>query len=580
MRSLGKFLYTHNPFYLISAACVSYGVRVAFYEPGAEWINAWRLAESLAGYTFLLALTACLIVRLGKVWDDARTIALLVVLMTASISVGFDALSMNDNQVASQVMVCGWVFSVAIVEFLIRGLGLRFPAAFRLPLYAVFGLFFFYPLYLGQSVWLVDKMTMTWRVFAFPILAAALTFSLIPAARMGTAWVVNQNSPWRWPYYPWSVFFFLAVGVCGRSYLMTVSFQTEMGLDSSFGAYYLIPFAFAVLWVAAEASLQQGNLRLLGGLAWVPVALLGVVSWHPTNQPYGTFLKEFTEVIASPLSITLAVSLAFSATLWLRGSKSARIPFFVFVLLTGVVNTRTQSLLAIEVQPHAWIPCLLVGCFHLVQLRRHQASLRFLQAWCALVGAACLYDPDYDVLLYWGVLQGHVVALGLLIAGYAYRDYLALRLRTVLPMILLLTALIAAGIEEPPGVPAGTALTYVAGLAALAAVLWWVARAQFWKCASLGCTALWIVAMLVESIREMHQYLPSRAVQALAAGTGCFLVGGLISAAKGGGGFRTGGFLRKQVAALTKEWCLAYAANPAAVPEEEYTPKLPKPARD
>ena len=45
---------------------------------------------ALLGYTLLLATTACVLMRLGEVWDDVRTIMLLVVAMFLAISVTFD----------------------------------------------------------------------------------------------------------------------------------------------------------------------------------------------------------------------------------------------------------------------------------------------------------------------------------------------------------------------------------------------------------------------------------------------------------------------------------------------------------
>ena len=44
----------------------------------------------MAGYTLLLAVTACLLVRFVGVWDDVRTVLLLVVLMFLATSVTFD----------------------------------------------------------------------------------------------------------------------------------------------------------------------------------------------------------------------------------------------------------------------------------------------------------------------------------------------------------------------------------------------------------------------------------------------------------------------------------------------------------
>jgi hypothetical protein len=70
-RSLVRLLYTSNPFYILSADLVFVGLRMTF-GAGGPAAQSWALAISLAGYTLLLATTACLLIRLGKLWDDLR----------------------------------------------------------------------------------------------------------------------------------------------------------------------------------------------------------------------------------------------------------------------------------------------------------------------------------------------------------------------------------------------------------------------------------------------------------------------------------------------------------------------------
>ena len=84
-----KWLYVHNPFYLISVCTLLYGVHVSFTE-SAGIADGSLLLKILGAYTLLLVVTGVLIVRFGKVWDDARTILLIAVLLFVSISSSFD----------------------------------------------------------------------------------------------------------------------------------------------------------------------------------------------------------------------------------------------------------------------------------------------------------------------------------------------------------------------------------------------------------------------------------------------------------------------------------------------------------
>src|SRR4051812_27500979 len=79
-RSLVRWVTCNNPFYAISAMLICVGLWVSFGGQ-AQAAQTWALMAGLTGYTLLLAVTACLLVRFLGVWDDVRTVLLLTVLM-------------------------------------------------------------------------------------------------------------------------------------------------------------------------------------------------------------------------------------------------------------------------------------------------------------------------------------------------------------------------------------------------------------------------------------------------------------------------------------------------------------------
>src|ERR1041384_399229 len=87
-RGAVRWVCTNNPFYVLSAGLFLVGLRLSFGARALE--DVWALMGGLAGYTLLLALTACLLVRFGNVWDDVRTVLLLVVLMFLATSATID----------------------------------------------------------------------------------------------------------------------------------------------------------------------------------------------------------------------------------------------------------------------------------------------------------------------------------------------------------------------------------------------------------------------------------------------------------------------------------------------------------
>src|SRR4051812_44383755 len=140
-----RWLCTSNPFYVISAGLFLVGLWLSF---GAQThdVDTYALMSGLAGYTLLLAVTACLLVRFVAVWDDVRTVLLLVVLMFLATSVTFDELLVNNPEQGFAYSLTGLLFAVAVSEGILRSIRLVFPVSFRVPYYLILALFFLYPL--------------------------------------------------------------------------------------------------------------------------------------------------------------------------------------------------------------------------------------------------------------------------------------------------------------------------------------------------------------------------------------------------------------------------------------------------
>src|SRR5947207_443701 len=135
-RRLLRWVSTNNPFYVLSAGLFLAGLWVSFGAQSRE-VDTWALMSGLAGYTLLLAVTACLLVRFARVWDDVRTVLLLVVLMFLATSITFDSVLTVDPERGSVCYLAGLALAVLVSEGVLRGIRLRLPALFRVPYYLV-----------------------------------------------------------------------------------------------------------------------------------------------------------------------------------------------------------------------------------------------------------------------------------------------------------------------------------------------------------------------------------------------------------------------------------------------------------
>jgi len=309
-----RFICTSNPFYVISAALFLLGLRLSFGEQARE-VDSWALMGGLAGYTFLLAGAALVLVRFARVWNDVRTVLLLVVLMFLATSVTFDELLVMRPERGRWFFIGGLIFSMALTEGLLRGIQLCLPLLFRLPYHLTLALFFLYPLALAPLLRDPHSEALMWGLWGFAPAAGLIFLTLIPAIRRGREYLRANGSPWPWPFYPWSVFVFLAVAVFGRAFLLCWSFHLLPSPSERiiFAPYFLVPFGLTVAVLVLEIGLVERNratrwVALAIPLALVPVSAIG----HRPEAIYTEFLGHYsTRLGGTPLFIALLAAGGF-----------------------------------------------------------------------------------------------------------------------------------------------------------------------------------------------------------------------------------------------------------------------------
>jgi hypothetical protein len=457
-RGLVGWLYTSNPFYVLSADLVFVGLRMSFDTSGKTF-ETGALMLALGIYTLLLATTACLLIRLGRVWDDARTILLLVVAMFLAISVTFDEALAGNPPLGGACFLGGLVFAVLVSEALLRGIRLRLPPLYRFPYYLILSLFFLYPLALTPHLREPESPALRWLLFGFSPLAGLIFLALIPAIRRGPAYLAKNGSPWPYPLYPWSLFGLLAVAVCGRaSYLCTslhfVGMSHSVGRsDSIFGPYFLVPFLLAldVLLVEAAAISRRRPMQR-AAMALLPGAVMLAVVGHRTDPVFRGFLTLFTEGLGgSPLYLSLLAVAGLYGYAAARQVPMASLGLRASLLALAFVGPGTVDLTGlVSAQP---LPLLALAALEI------ESSIRRRQSWRCVLGAACLVIASLIELGRFGLAGDRGIAafhLGLIAAilvGSYFRDPLGRFLLSAAAAMLALACL--AVTWGGPGVVAG-----------------------------------------------------------------------------------------------------------------------------
>ena len=313
-----RLLYSHNPFYCVSAFLVLWGLGKSFYLHGVK-PQPELLMAGLAGYTLLLAAVGCLLIRAGQLWEDIRTILLLIVLIFLAISMSFDEVLSADLATGRLYFLGGLAFSVVVSELVLRGVRLRLPILFRLPYYAMLAMFFLYPLLLGPWQDQENDPHIRWLLAGFSPLAGLLTLTLLPAIRRGANYVRDNGSPWQWPWYPWPLFVVLGVGVGLRSYALCVSFHPSRGPATMFEPYFLVPLLFAVNILLLEIGIASRRPALLRWMMAAPLGLLLLSTWTFTVPESINLRRMLLDACGcSPLFLTLVAVTALYAVALLR----------------------------------------------------------------------------------------------------------------------------------------------------------------------------------------------------------------------------------------------------------------------
>jgi hypothetical protein len=449
-----RWVCTSNPFYVLSALLVCLGLWVSFGSQ-VETYQTWALLFGMVGYTLLLAVTACLLVRFIGVWDDVRTVLLLVVLLFLATSVTFDDVLARDALRGAICYLAGLLFAVAVSEGILRAIGLRLPVLFRVPYYLILTLFFIYPLAIAPLLDRPLSESLAWALFGFSPAAGLIFLTLLPAIRRGSDYMRENGSPWRWAWYPWMLFGVLGFGVLTRSALLAWSMHHIPSAETEpyiFGPYFVVPFGIAIAALILEIALVERRKGALYVVMFLPALLVCLtLMGHRADPMYQWFLRRFTDRLGgTPFYLALLSSAAFYGYAALRRVPRALDALTAVLVALAFVSPHTLDLDSL-VSPQV-LPILTIA------LVQSAIGLNCRSAWRCLLAAACgimslaIGRGPIDAGIHQGALAFHLALAAMLAVGAAFDDAVGRFLRSASAAIALLSALaVMSGRIEPTG---------------------------------------------------------------------------------------------------------------------------------
>lgn len=537
LQQLGRVLFTHNPFYLLSVACVLHSTRLWFQaKPGAY--DPWPLMGIIGGYIVLVAVVGLFVVRLGKVWDDARSIFFILLLLFVELSLTFDPVLIDRPRTGTALLLVGCGVATLASEVLLIGLRIRLPLLFRLPYHLLLALLFLYPPAI-VAVYRTGTETAVWRIFLFAPLSAGALLTLLPAVRRGPDYVRANGTPWAWPWFPWPLFGFLAACLGVRTYALSLSFDSvmtqgpieAMRMESAFAPWFLVPIVLAVGVLLLEAGIVSSLRRLQQVALAVPLTCLGLaLPGLAGSVPARDFLERFTNTVGSPLWLAVLASATFYGYAMARRTQFALEGLALSVCLAAVIGPRTLAFNTLTLQT---TPLWIVAAMLLVW-GRHSRELFFAVLVAVLAGREDLWG-QWPALSRDG-LSLHFVGMAMLILGAVFQDRFAARLRIAGVPVLVLAAACAAlwqnGSSSLWIFWARTA--YLTLLIALAFSYAYGLTSRWYFTAGVVVTLIALGRLLHDGTRTLQQTLGWEGAGSFVLGLTFLVVGAGISAIKAG----------------------------------------------
>lgn len=543
-RPVLSYLYNHNPFYVISAVLMLFAVRSAYGTIEIGSINCWLMMGVLAGYTLLLAGIGVLIVRWGKVWEDARSILLLLLLLFLGVSVSMDDLfSRISPEQGMTLMIAGFLFSAVVSEAVLWGAGIRLGFRYRIPYHLFLALFYVAPWWCSPEIHARSAESLEWTLFLFPVAASLLFLCLLPAIRGGVSYVTGNGTPWGWPWFPWIAFGVIAACVSLRSFALCLTFGPAgpmwitsgsgprlISFDTLWGFYFLIPLGFVLLLLLLEGSLVTRNKAFQTGVIRFSPLLLLLAMPAITGRVHLGFLFQVTDVIGSPIWITVWLLLGFYLWAAVRRVPGAIGAGLAAVALLSIVGPQTLGSRTL-IDPSPW-PLLLDGVLLLgLGIGKRSSGICTVGVLAATLGIWLLI-PDTILFQYRFTACFHFLWIAALVLGLTMKDDFSRVLQCASALLIPLVSVVVIWSTRAVEIPFLWRLSYVASWAVgclLIARLY--SNRWFWYSFAATSSVL-LYTSAAFAFRLATQVLSREAVTAFIWSVAALLIAFLISAHK------------------------------------------------
>ncbi|MDB4766833.1 hypothetical protein OAG71_04010 [bacterium] len=359
--------------------------------------------------------------------------------------------------------------------------------------------------------------------------------TLIPSVAKGRAAVAENGTPWKWPFYPYSAFVLLAVGLCFRIAIVTWSFD-HSSTFGMLGSWLYVPLLFAAAWILFEFGVAEESTTLRKfGLAILPFGIPLSMDWSINNPE--NFYHLVTANVASPVWLALVGLIISVVVVRVRGFGEANLYIGAALILAALLKMDGQ-LIGSPMQLQAW-PFVCLALLGIACYGRRSLSVSVLLAASSLSVPIAQYATPFLTPWFGGevftmfCLMACLILAAAFVMGLLTNDRFAKQLRVVLAFAFPALALIMAveTISQSHVVYLCAALIMMLVLASL--LIHWFAGSRLHLCSIVLTVGIGIVTLCSQpQVLSSLEGLPL--LQFMVAGIGCLGLGLLVSAMKAG----------------------------------------------
>ncbi len=353
----GSWVSCPNPFYLLSAACILHSS--CWSLPGRDTgFPSLVVMGLVAGYTLVLAIITLIVVRRWQVWDDARSMLVMLLLLCVDLALLADEWVIVKPEQGWWLLAGGFLFSVGLTELIHRNLRLGLSWVWLGPHYLQLGLIYFWP-YLVVCV-PADHPLRRGLIHLYFVVVGFSFLLLWFAARRGPA-RMSMPPGWKWPIHPWSWFIVNTFSCLARGYALALSLDPVFNLPndaamhqlhSIVDGHFLTPLLLAWGLVVFECGhrSQRSGVKVTGQLL-VACGVLLSVPHAPSNGAQAAYIAWLTSLGISPW--VMALSCGVGCGLWFdrRGGSLGQWGVLAGMILLAITRGQPNF---IALQPESW----------------------------------------------------------------------------------------------------------------------------------------------------------------------------------------------------------------------------------